>query len=105
MRNRDSEISEAPYILDGLLMNETGRRIREQYADTGGFTDHVFAVSAILGDAFIPRIHDLPSKRLYAFEPASAPAAPIAWRAVTRCTWPAPSTAPRRKAVYIPKLF
>ncbi|MHA7882110.1 Tn3 family transposase [Nitratireductor rhodophyticola] len=65
--------SEAPYILDGLLMNETGRRVREQYADTGGFTDHVFAVSSILGYAFVPRIRDLPSKRLYAFEPASAP--------------------------------
>ena len=32
-------VHEAPYILDGLLMNETGRRGREQYADTGGFTD------------------------------------------------------------------
>ena len=29
-------VHEAPYILDGLLMNETGRRVREQYADTGG---------------------------------------------------------------------
>ena len=26
-------VNEAPYILDGLLMNPTGRRIREQYAD------------------------------------------------------------------------
>ena len=34
-------VHEAPYIFDGLLMNETGRRVREQYADTGGFTDHV----------------------------------------------------------------
>ena len=31
---------------------ETGRRIREQYADTGGFTDHVFAACSILGYAF-----------------------------------------------------
>ncbi|MHA6645346.1 Tn3 family transposase [Mesorhizobium sp. A623] len=66
--------SEAPYILDGLLMNETGKRIREQYADTGGFTDHVFAACSITGFAFIPHIRDLPSKRLYAFDPASAPA-------------------------------
>jgi TnpA family transposase len=34
---------EAPYILDGLLQNEAGQRIKEHYADTGGFTDHVFA--------------------------------------------------------------
>ncbi len=66
-------VSEAPYILDGLLMNETGRRIREQYADTGGFTDHVFAVTSLLGYQFIPRIRDLPSKRLYAFEPSATP--------------------------------
>ena len=28
-------VHEAPYILDGLLMNETGRRVREQYVDHG----------------------------------------------------------------------
>jgi TnpA family transposase len=66
-------VSEAPYILDGLLMNETGKRIREQYADTGGFTDHVFAVTSILGYQFIPRIRDLPSKRLYVFDPRNSP--------------------------------
>ncbi len=66
-------VSEAPYILDGLLMNEAGRNIREQYADTGGFTDHVFAVTALLGFQFIPRIRDLPSKRLYVFDPAYVP--------------------------------
>ena len=54
-------------------MNETGRRVREQYADTGGFTDHVFAACSILGYAFIPRIRDLPSKRLYVFERAGVP--------------------------------
>lgn len=66
-------VSEAPYILDGLLMNETGQRIREQYSDTGGFTDHVFAGASILGYQFIPHIRDLPSKRLYVFNPGSTP--------------------------------
>lgn len=66
-------VSEAPYILDGLLMNEAGKNIREQYADTGGFTDHVFAVTALLGFQFIPRIRDLPSKRLYVFDPVVVP--------------------------------
>jgi TnpA family transposase len=66
-------VSEAPYILDGLLNNEVGKRIREQYADTGGFTDHVFAVTSILGHRFIPRIRDLPSKRLYVFELKAVP--------------------------------
>ena len=66
-------VSEAPYILDGLLMNPAGRKIKEQYADTGGFTDHVFAVTSLLAYRFIPRIRDLPSKRLYLFDPASVP--------------------------------
>ena len=66
-------VHEAPYILDGLLMNETGRRVREQYADTGGFADHVFAVTALLGYLFVPRIRDLPSKRLHVFDPGAVP--------------------------------
>lgn len=50
-------------------MTDAGRRVREHYADTGGFTDHVFALCAILGFDFAPRIRDLPSKRFYAFDP------------------------------------
>ena len=46
-------------------MNETGRRVREQVRRYGGFTDHVFAACSILGCAFVPRIRDLSSKRLY----------------------------------------
>lgn len=72
-QNIPSTVSEAPYILDGLLMNETGKHIKEQYADTGGFTDHVFAATSLLSYRFIPRIRDLPSKRLHLFDPSSAP--------------------------------
>jgi len=72
-QNIPATVSEAPYILDGLLMSETGKRIKEQYADTGGFTDHVFAVSVLLGYRFIPRIRDLPSKRLYVSDPSATP--------------------------------
>ncbi len=66
-------VNEAPYILDGLLMNPTGKRIKEQYADTGGFTDLVFAATSLLGYRFIPRIRDLPSKRLHIFDRRSVP--------------------------------
>ncbi len=72
-QNIPATVNEAPYVLDGLLMNEVGRKIKEQYADTGGFTDHVFAVTALLSYRFIPRIRDLPSKRLYLFNPIAAP--------------------------------
>ena len=54
-------------------MNETGRRVREQYADTGGVTDLVFAVTALLAYRFIPRIRDLPSRRLHVFDPKGVP--------------------------------
>jgi TnpA family transposase len=66
-------VSEAPYILDGLLMTEAGRRIKEQYADTGGFTDLVFAATSLLGYLFHPRIRDLASKRLHVFDPQAVP--------------------------------
>lgn len=72
-QNFPATVSEAPYILDGLLMNEAGKRIKEQYADTGGFTDHVFAATSLLAYRFIPRIRDLPSKRLYVFDPGCVP--------------------------------
>ena len=59
---------EAPYILDGLTMNDTGRRIKEHYSDTGGFTDHVFAMCALLGYQFAPRLRNLSSLRLYSMK-------------------------------------
>ena len=49
-------VNEALYILDGLLMTWASRCILEQYADSGGFTDHVYAVTSLLGYRFIPRI-------------------------------------------------
>ena len=65
--------NEAPFILDGILTTDTGKKIKEQYVDTGGFTDHTFALSSLLGFAFVPRIRDLASKRLYVFDPATVP--------------------------------
>ncbi|OYX46657.1 MAG: Tn3 family transposase [Sphingomonas sp. 32-66-10] len=72
-RTIPATVSEAPYLLDGLTMNEAGRRIEEQYADTGGFTDHLFGTSAMLGYRLVLRIRDLPSKRLYVFDPDATP--------------------------------
>lgn len=64
---------EAPYILDGLTMNDTGKRIKEHYADTGGFTDHVFAMCALLGYQFAPRLRNLSSLNLYGMQGISLP--------------------------------
>ena len=60
-------VNEAPYIPAGLPMTRAGRRIREQYADSGSFTGHAFAVTSLPGYRFIPRIRDLPSKHLHVF--------------------------------------
>ena len=49
-------------------MNDTGRRIKEHYSDTGGFTDHVFAMCALLGYQFAPRLRNLSSLRLYSMK-------------------------------------
>ncbi len=66
-------VNEVPFILDGLLTTDAGRKIKEQYADTGDFTDHTFALTSLLGYQFVPRIRDLPSRRLFLFDPAAAP--------------------------------
>ncbi len=52
--------SEAPYVLDGLV----GRQSGEHYTDTGGATDHVFALCHLLGYRFAPRMRDLGDRRL-----------------------------------------
>jgi len=69
-------VNEAPYILDGLPTNPTGKRIEEPHADTGGFTDLVFAATSLLGYLFVPRIRELPSKRLHVFDRRSVPNEP-----------------------------
>jgi TnpA family transposase len=54
-------------------MNDTGKRIKEHYADTGGFTDHVFAMCSLLGYQFAPRLRNLSSLNLYGMEGLTVP--------------------------------
>jgi TnpA family transposase len=67
-------VSEAPYVLDGLLhhVHQTDLRIREHYTDTAGATDHVFGLCCLLGFQFAPRIKDLKERKLYTIEKPSA---------------------------------
>lgn len=65
--------NEAPYVLDGLLLHDSGLKIKEHFTDTGGFSDTIFAVCSMLGFRFAPRIRGLADHRLYAFDPTSAP--------------------------------
>ena len=64
--------SEAPYVLDGLLLHGSGLLPREHYTDTGGATDHVFALFHLLGYRFVPRLRDLADKRLGTIKPPAA---------------------------------
>ena len=64
--------TDATHVLDGLLYHETDLRIEEHYTDTGGFTDHVFALCHLLGLRFAPRIRNLGDTRLYSMEKPSS---------------------------------
>jgi len=60
-----SRVRDSTHVLDGLLYHETNLEITEHYADTAGFTEHVFALMHLLGFAFAPRFRDLHDKRLF----------------------------------------
>jgi TnpA family transposase len=55
---------EAPYVLDGLLYQQTGLTIEEHYTDTGGASDHVFGLMPF-GYRFAPRLRDIKERRLH----------------------------------------
>ena len=86
--------AEAPHVLDGLLRHGGRTPIREHHTDTGGFSDHVFALCALLGYRFAPRIRDLPEKRIYVLEssPPTPTLAPLIARTARlgqiRAAWP-----------------
>jgi TnpA family transposase len=65
--------SEAQHVLDGLLQHGTGLRMIEHYTDTGGATDQVFGLLALLGFRFAPRLRDLKDRRLYVFRGQAVP--------------------------------
>jgi len=57
----------------GLLYHQSSLVINEHYTDTGGFSDHVFAMCRLLGFRFAPRIRDLKEKRLYLLPGTTVP--------------------------------
>ena len=48
-------------MLDGLLHHGTSLKIDTDYVDTGGVSDHVFNLCAMLGFRFCPRLRDSPT--------------------------------------------
>ena len=60
--------SEAPCVLDGLLDHETILKIDEHFVDTGGASDHVFALFALIGKRFAPRLRNLKSRSFHTID-------------------------------------
>jgi TnpA family transposase len=56
--------SEALHVLDALLYHESEVSIRRHHTDGGGDSDHVFALCALLGFQFAPRIPGRKHRRL-----------------------------------------
>ena len=56
---------DAPYVLDGLVYNESDLQIEEHYTDTHGSTDINFAAFAKLGKTFSPRIKGIQDQNIY----------------------------------------
>ena len=56
---------DAPYVLDGLLYNETDLPLEEHYTDTHGYTENNFVAFTLLGRRFSPRIRGLHKQRIY----------------------------------------
>ena len=58
---------EAPFVLDGLMDNIARFNPLVHYVDTGGVSDHVFALFHLLGMQLAPRLKDFPDRRLACF--------------------------------------
>lgn len=64
--------SEAVYVLDGLFDHDTILEIDEHFTDTGGASDHVFALFALIGKRFAPRLRNIKDRKFHTFEKADA---------------------------------
>jgi TnpA family transposase len=59
---------EAIHVLDGLVNHDSAIDVLAHHTDSGGMSDHVFAVMYLLGIKFQPRMSSPNDRRLYAFE-------------------------------------
>ena len=59
---------DAPYVLDGILYNESDLNIEEHYVDTHGYTEVNYAGFGVLGKKFNPRIRGVQHQTLYCID-------------------------------------
>ncbi len=56
---------DAPFVLDGLLYNESDLPLEDHFIDSHGYTENNFAAFSMLGRSFCPRIKGLHKQRIY----------------------------------------
>lgn len=61
----ECSVRDAPYVLDGLLYNESDLPLEEHYTDTHGYTEINFGAFAMYGRRFTPRIKGMDKQRIY----------------------------------------
>lgn len=59
-------------MLDGLFDQDTVLDIQEHFTDTGGASDHIFGLFALIGKRFAPRLRNLKDRKLHTFEKGDA---------------------------------
>jgi len=59
------------HVLDALLYHQSDVSPQRHHTDGGGDSEHVFALCALLGFQFAPRIPGLKHRRLYSFDKPS----------------------------------
>lgn len=64
-------LRDSPYILDGLLENQTSLNPTQLMTDTAGYSDLVFGLFWLLGFQFSPRLADLGDARLWRIDTAA----------------------------------
>ncbi|EHK53324.1 transposase Tn3 family protein [Mesorhizobium alhagi CCNWXJ12-2] len=61
------------HVLDGLFRSGYGSsNIQEHFTDTGGASDHVFGLFALIGKRFAPRLRNLKGRKFPTFEQGDA---------------------------------
>ena len=64
--------SEAAYVLDGLFDQDTVLDVQEHFTDTGGASDQIFGLFALIGKRFAPRLRNLKDRKFHTFEKGDA---------------------------------
>jgi TnpA family transposase len=66
-----ASLHDSPYVLDGLMENQTSLEPKQLMTDTAGYSDIVFALFWLLGFQFSPRLADIGESRFWRLDRAA----------------------------------